>query len=125
MAIWFIRIAVVYLVIGVIGGQIMGITERFAYADVHAHVNLLGWATLALSGAIYTLYPTAGKNRLAVVHFWLHNIGLPLFAIGLFLLATNDQRGLPFAIVGSTSAILGLIAFATNVWLNAKPAVIA
>jgi len=121
MAIWFIRIAVVYLVIGVIGGQVMGITEKFAYADVHAHVNLLGWATLALSGVIYTIFPSAGNNRLAVVHFWLHNIGLPIFAIGLFLLSSNNQSGLPLAIVGSSLAILGLIVFATNVWLNVKP----
>ena len=120
MAIWFIRIAVVYLVVGVIAGQLMGITEKFAYADVHAHINLLGWATLALSGIIYTLFPKAGQNRLAIVHFWLHNIGLPLFVIGLFLLATNDQRGVAFAIVGSSLAILGILVFATNVWLNAK-----
>lgn len=121
MAIWFIRIAVVYLVAGVLFGQFMGITQRFAYADFHAHINLLGWATLALSGVIYTLFPKAGETRLATVHFWLHNVGLPIFAVGLFLFATNDQRGLPFAIVGSTLAILGLITFATNVWLNAKP----
>jgi cbb3-type cytochrome oxidase subunit 1 len=121
LAIWFIRIAVLYLVFGVIFGQVMGITQRFAYADVHAHINLLGWATLALSGVIYTIFPSAGKHRLATVHFWLHNTGLPIFVVGLFLLATNDERGLPFAIVGSTLAILGLIVFATNVWLNAKP----
>ncbi len=122
MGIWFIRIAVVYVVIGMIFGQVMGITEKFAYADVHAHINLLGWATLALAGVIYTIFPAAGTNRLAVAHFWLHNIGLPVFVIGLFLLASNDRTGLPFAIVGSTLAILGILVFATNVWINVRPA---
>lgn len=125
MGIWFIRIAVVYVVIGVIFGQVIGITEKFAYADTHAHINLLGWATLALSGLIYTVFPTAGKNRLAIAHFWLHNIGLPLFIIGLFLLATNNQSGLPFTIVGSILVVLGIIIFASNVWLNVKPETVA
>lgn len=122
MGIWFIRIAVVYVVIGVVFGFVMGITEKFAYADVHAHINLLGWATLALAGILYTLFPAAGNNRLAVVHFWLHNIGLPIFMVGLFMLSNNDRGGVPYAAVGSIIAILGIITFATNVWLNVKPA---
>ena len=121
MGIWFIRIAVVYVVIGVLLGMVMGITGKFTYADVHAHINLLGWATLALAGIIYTLFPAAGNNRLAIVHFWLQNIGLPIFVIGLLMLSGNDERGVPYAAVGSIVAILGIIIFAANVWLNVKP----
>ena len=123
MSIWFLRVAVVYLVIGVVFGMVMGITEQFQFANAHAHINLLGWATLALSGVIYTLFPSAGSNKLATVHFWLQNIGLPIFAVGLFL---NDgamgKGAIPIISTGAIVAILGIIVFATNVLLNVKPA---
>jgi hypothetical protein len=45
----------------------------FILAPVHAHLLLLGWASLALAGIIYHLYPAAGTTRLARIHFWAHN----------------------------------------------------
>jgi len=45
----------------------------------------LGWASLALAGLVYHFYPAASITRLARFHFWLHNIGLPLFMVGLVL----------------------------------------
>jgi hypothetical protein len=123
MGVWFLRVAVVYLVIGVVFGMVMGITEQFQFANVHAHINLLGWATLALSGVIYALFPGAGSNKLATAHFWLQNIGLPVFAIGLFLNDTTmGKAAIPIISVGAIVAILGIIVFATNVLLNVKPA---
>jgi cbb3-type cytochrome oxidase subunit 1 len=103
--------------------MVMGITEQFQFANVHAHINLLGWATLALSGVIYALFPGAGSNKLATAHFWLQNIGLPVFAIGLFLNDTTmGKAAIPIISVGAIVAILGIIVFATNVLLNVKPA---
>ena len=49
MAIRFLKFAVVYLMLGMGMGMAMGITHHFEYAPVHAHINLLGWASLALS----------------------------------------------------------------------------
>ena len=73
-----IRIAVAYLAIGVTMGIVMGITHQFSLAPVHAHVNLLGWASLAIMGVVYRVYPAAGETRLARAHFWIHNIALPV-----------------------------------------------
>lgn len=73
MGIRFLKIAVVYLVIGAALGLFMGITQKFVLAPVHAHLLLLGWASLALAGLVYHFYPVAGETRLARVHFWLHN----------------------------------------------------
>lgn len=124
MALWFIRIAVIYVMIGVVFGFVMGITENLAYVNVHAHINLLGWATLALAGIIYTLFPQAGRTRLAVAHFWLQNIGLPIFMVGLLVIDSgNPHAGIPPTAFGSALVILGLGAFALNVWSNVKPAV--
>ena len=78
-----IKVAAFYLVAGVAMGIVMGITHEFVLAPVHAHINLLGWATLAIIGVIYHAYPAAGETRLATVHFWFHNTALPVFMVGL------------------------------------------
>ncbi|WP_175476851.1 MULTISPECIES: hypothetical protein [Virgibacillus] len=47
----FLKIAAVYSVLGVCLGLTMGITENFSFTSVHAHLNLLGWVSLALFGS--------------------------------------------------------------------------
>ena len=71
MGVRFLKIAAVYLVVGTLLGVYMGATEKFALAPVHAHLLLLGWASLALAGIIYHLHPAAGETRLARIHFWM------------------------------------------------------
>jgi len=118
----FIKIAVLYLALGVSMGLFMGMTEKFTLMPVHAHVNLLGWASLALCGLIYTLYPAAGATRLAKLHFWLHNLGLPPLMVSLAFLVTGHEAAGP--IVGITSMVVGagVLLFVVNVWLAIKPA---
>jgi hypothetical protein len=122
MGIRFLKIAVVYLVIAALLGLGMGIAERFTLVPVHAHLMLLGWASLALAGVVYHLFPTAAATRLGVLHFWLHNLGLPLFMIGLSLVLTGSTWALPITIVGAITALVGLVLFAVNVHLNVKTA---
>ena len=121
MGINFLKIAVVYLVIGALLGFSMGITQKFVLVPVHAHLLLLGWASLALAGLVYHLYPAAATTRLARFHFWLHNVGLPVFMLGLGFLLSGSQSALPFAIIGAIAVLLGLVLFAANVLLNVKP----
>jgi hypothetical protein len=49
----------------------MGVNEDLQLVAVHTHINLVGWASLALFGVIYRLYPELAASRLALVHFWL------------------------------------------------------
>jgi cbb3-type cytochrome oxidase subunit 1 len=118
----FLRIAVVYLFLGALLGLAMGITQKFVLAPVHAHLLLLGWASLALAGIVYHLYPPASATRLARMHFWLHNLGLPVFMIGLALVLTGTEAGLAITATGATVVLVGLALFSTNVLLNVKPA---
>src|SRR3954452_6709879 len=112
----FIKIAAFYLVAGVTMGIVMGITHEFVLAPVHAHINLLGWATLALIGIIYHAYPGAGETRLATVHFWIHNTALPVFMVGLGLALTGHEAFLPVAIAGALAVAIGIVVFAVNIW---------
>ncbi|WP_165943524.1 hypothetical protein [Roseicella aquatilis] len=49
----FLASAALCLVIGVTMGIAMGIAHDFHLAPVHAHLNLLGWTSLALMGLTY------------------------------------------------------------------------
>ena len=107
MGINFLKIAVIYLVIGTLLGFTMGITQKFVLVPVHAHLLLLS------------------TTRLARFHFWLHNLGLPVFMLGLGLLLTGSHSALPLAIIGAIAVLLGLVLFAANVLLNIKSAALS
>ena len=120
MGLRFLKIAVVYLVAGACLGVYMGATEVFVLAPVHAHLMLLGWVTLALAGIIYHLYPAAAATKLATIHFWLHNLLLPVF-MGLLAAYLGGQQSLgPFLGIASIVMLVTLIVFAANVLMNVK-----
>jgi hypothetical protein len=122
MGLRLLRIAVVYLVVGAVLGLAMGLTQKFGLAPVHAHLLLLGWASLALAGLVYHLYPAASVTRLAKIHFWLHNLGLPVFMVGLAMLLTGSESAGPVVGISASAVLAGLAIFATNVLVNVKPA---
>ncbi len=122
MGLKFLKIAVIYLFIGALLGLGMGIAQNFALVPVHAHLLLLGWASLALAGLVYHLYPVSSTTRLARIHFWLHNLGLPVFMISLGLLLTGREALVPVVVVSASAVLIGLALFATNVLVNIKPA---
>ena len=119
--IW-LKIAVVYLVIGVAMGIAMGVSENFTMRPVHAHVNLLGWATLALAGLIYSVFPQAGESRLAKLHFWLQNLAMPVMMGALALLLLGHKDVVPILAAGEIVAALSIVAFTLNIFLNLKKA---
>jgi hypothetical protein len=45
----WLKLSVVYLIIGISMGIAMGASQNFTLRPVHAHVNLLGWTTMALA----------------------------------------------------------------------------
>lgn len=123
MGLKLLKIAVVYLVVGATLGLATGIMQKFVLAPVHAHLLLLGWAALALAGLVYPLYPAASTTRLARVHFRLHNLGLPVFMVGLALVLSGSEsaRGALPILAGAAAVVLaGLFVFAANVLIDAK-----
>ncbi|WP_066068217.1 cytochrome-c oxidase [Neobacillus soli] len=120
MAIKFIKISVVYFVIGVCIGMYMSMAHNYTLTPVHVHINLLGWMSLAVAGLVYVAFPSAAQTTLAKVHFWLHNIALPIMMIGLAFLVTGTESAEPAVAVGGTLMVLGIIIFAINVLKNVK-----
>jgi hypothetical protein len=112
----FVKIALVYLLLGACLGIYMGVSQDFVLMPVHAHVLLAGWLTLAMAGVIYRAYPAAAGTRLAQAHFWLHNLGLPVFMVGLGLMLTGRATLPPLIGTGAIALLLGLLCFALNLW---------
>ena len=120
MGLRLLKVAVIYLFLGALLGLAMGISGKFTLAPVHAHLALAGWATLAIAGLIYHHYPAASTTRLARWHFWLHNIGLPVFMAGLALLLNGVEAAFPLTAGGASALLVGFALFALNVLLNIR-----
>jgi cbb3-type cytochrome oxidase subunit 1 len=118
MAHRLLKIAAAYFVIAVCMGTYMGAAQDFSLVPVHTHLNLLGWVSLALIGCIYLLKPALATTRLARVHFWLHNIGLPAMMLGVWLIHSgiSTEVGEPIAGIFSIVTVIGIICFAVNLW---------
>lgn len=112
----FLRLGVLFALIGVSLGYWMGITHQFLLSPVHAHLNLLGWVSMFLYGLFYRVLPDAAHGWLPKVHFGLAVIGLTVMMIGLTFMLTAVP-GLqpwvpPLMMVGPTMVLLGMFVFA-------------
>jgi hypothetical protein len=116
----WIKLAVLYLVIGIGVGLFMSSTLQLNWASAHAHVNLVGFVVTAIFGVIYRVYPGAGNNALGKLHFWLHNIGVPIFLVSTFLVQVPDLLGTAhiFTFLGGGAFGLGTILFIVNAFQN-------
>lgn len=115
-----VKIASLYLLVGLALGLVMALGKDFSLASVHSHVLLLGWATLATTGIVYLVLPRCAGTRLAAAHFWLHNLGLPVMMVSLAVATQGESRAEPLVGVGSILVMLGLLLFTLNVFKNAR-----
>lgn len=111
----FFGAAVLYGLTGMGLGMAMGATETFTLAPVHAHINLMGWTTLAIMGGFYALAGDRANSRLAWANFAFSNLGnlisLPLLAIMLL----GNRAFLPVMAAGEALVVLGMLLFGLSV----------
>jgi hypothetical protein len=110
----FFAAAALYGMIGVSWGLAMAITENHATYSAHAHLNLLGWVTLALMGAFYALLGQAVANWIKLTNFVLSNIGVVCMITGLYLyLGQAGPKSVyaPLLAVGGLSVVGGFLLF--------------
>lgn len=112
----WLKIAVVYLVIGVGLGIVMGVSQNHTLFPAHAHINLLGWVSLAVMGLVYRQFPEIAGNRLARIQFWLHNVALPVTMLSLSGILLGVRHLEPFVGIGSLLLGASVVLFAVNVW---------
>lgn len=109
----FFTVAALCGLAGMAFGAVMGITEDFTLAPSHAHLNLLGWVSLALMGTFYAMSGQGG--RLGWVNFALSSTGAILMSVSLALFLGGAKPFLTGVMAGTLIAVLGMLAFVVSV----------
>ena len=111
--VYFLLLATVMLLTGVAIGIRMATTQDFQLTPVHAHANLVGWASLALFGLTYRAYPELKTSKLAIVHFALAATAAVLMPYAIYRAVFLHSEGL--AMISSTLWLLAVLAFLIQV----------
>jgi hypothetical protein len=109
----FFLAAVLCATIGMGWGIQMGIAGDHTMSPAHAHLNLVGWVTLALFGVYYRLTPQAGASVMAKVHAALAIPGVVAMIGGLALLFSGGTEAL--AILGGLLTMASMLVFLATV----------
>lgn len=118
----WIKISVLYLILGISFGLFMHATVELQWAATHGHINVVGWLTTGLMGVIYAVYPKAGNSGLGKLHFWSYNIGLPFLLLGMMAIYLSPPAWLlELLVVGGGGLVtLGVLAFIINIFRNVR-----
>ncbi|SMH43241.1 hypothetical protein [Maritimibacter sp. HL-12] len=109
IAFWFFLVAVLSVAIGMAWGIQMSASGNHALSGAHAHLNLVGWASLGLFGIYYHMVPEAAEKPLAKVHFAVAVAGVVVMVPGIALAIT--ERGDMLAIIGSLLTFASILIF--------------
>ena len=105
----FFTAAALCALAGMVWGVIMAASGDHSMMPAHAHLNLLGWATLALMGGFYALTGTGG--RLGWINFWFSALGVVIAVPSIALLLSGKPQFEAGATAGSILVIIGMLAF--------------
>jgi hypothetical protein len=121
----FLLLAAIALSVGVGMGIYMGIAHDFSLAPVHAHMNLVGWASLALFGIVYRLYPELQARWPAKLHFALAAPSAIMFPIGIYLSINHAKPLLAIvaALIWAVGVLLFLVQMAALAFAGSRDAV--
>ena len=77
---------------GMIWGVVMAASNDHTMMPAHAHLNLMGWATLALMGTFYAL--SGRSDRLGWANYWISTLSVVVSipALAMLLAATPPPR---------------------------------
>lgn len=118
----FLVTAVLYLLVGIGIGAMMGATQDFTLRPVHAHLNLLGFTLMTLFGLGYRLIPSMNDGWMGRAHFWLHQIGTFFLMLGLALMLTGILPEMPTGPILTIFEVMifaGVVLWGLNLWKNA------
>jgi hypothetical protein len=88
----------------------MGMNEDFTYKAVHAHLNLLGWATMFLYGLYYRGNARAEAEMLPKIQFWCALLGMIIIVPGIWAAQTHAPLAV-LTIPGSLLSFAAMILF--------------
>lgn len=107
---WFLC-AITYFVIGISLGVFMGASGNHSLFPVHAHINLLGWASMGLTGLLYRSFPAAAPSALATWHFWLYQLATPVMLLAVAAIYSGYAKADPIAGAASVVILVSVLLF--------------
>lgn len=108
--------AICFLVAGILVGLQMSIAHDYAATGAHAHINLLGWVTMAIFGTFHALNPRGAGTRLAKVQYYVYTGGVIVMTPALYLLLTGNPALEPVVAVSSLAVFAGVLMFAAIIF---------
>tara|TARA_R110001592_G_scaffold325130_1_gene604939 strand:- start:135 stop:464 length:330 start_codon:yes stop_codon:yes gene_type:complete len=90
-------------------GVVMAGTKDHGQLVTHAHIMLAGFVVSFIYGLCHKLWLNNTSSRLAKVQFYIHQIGVGIMLLGLFLLYGN------FVKIETIDPILAISSFAVPV----------
>ena len=119
---WFIRTALVYLLLALVAGVWQAAPARLAGISWPSYVHLLtlGWLTQLIFGVAHWMFPrppTASRRGevLGWTTYWLLNVGLVLRVAGESFPALGHTRAPLLAVSAALQLATGLL-FVVNTW---------
>ena len=113
----FLRLGVLSALVGMSLGVWMGANEDFVLRPVHAHINLLGFASMMLFGLFYRAFPAAGRGWLPMVHFALSVLGFLILMPSLTLLILEKPLFMPAMIASEIMLVGSMLLFVIIVFM--------
>jgi hypothetical protein len=119
------KAAILFMVLGISVGIYMSASGDHGLTGLHAHINLVGWASMGIFAALYRAFPALEESKLAPWHFWVYLVGFVLMMGSLFLLLGGaglslqplGERTIPFT---ANLTFIGVILGLVTIWKNVK-----
>ena len=113
----FLRLGVLSALVGMSLGVWMGANEDFVLRPVHAHINLLGFASMMLFGLFYRAFPAAARGWLPMAHFALSVLGFLILMPTLALMLMGKPFFLPGLIASEIMLVGSMLLFVIIVFM--------
>ena len=111
---YFFIFGILCVTLGMFWGIQMSISGDHSLGGAHAHLNLVGWVTMALFGVYYTLTPAAAASRLAKIHLLVAVAGVVVMIPGIII--ALRQGGDQMAAAGSILTAISMLIFLYTVF---------
>lgn len=112
----FLRLGALSALVGMSLGVWMGASQDFVLRPVHAHINLLGFASMTLFGLFYRAFPAAGRGWLPMAHFILSVVGFLILMPSLTLMLLGKPLFMPGMIASEIMLVASMALFVVIVF---------
>ncbi|MBW9112081.1 hypothetical protein JNB88_00255 [Rhizobium cauense] len=116
----YFKTAVLFLIVGIVMGLNMAISQDHSVIGAHAHCNLLGWVSMAIFGGYHALNPQKAEKRLAIIQYYVYTVGLVLLVPSLYLMLQGNVAVEPIVGISSFIVFAGVLLFAFIVFSSEK-----